>query len=92
VRLGRNKALQFSNLLHVFCAFLILMAAYQLQETYAQLGWLHWLGAGIFVSLLIYQHLLVKADDLSKVNLAFFTTNGVASLILGSLVILDCLF
>ncbi len=92
VRLGRTKALQFSNLLHLLCAALILMAAYQLQETYTQLGWLHWLGAGIFVALLVYQHLLVKADDLSKVNLAFFTTNGIASLILGSLVILDCLF
>jgi 4-hydroxybenzoate polyprenyltransferase len=42
--------------------------------------------------MLIYQHTLVKPDDLSRVNLAFFTTNGIASLIFGTLVILDVLF
>ncbi len=92
VQLGRGSALQLSNVLHLICGLLILLAAYQLQEHYSQVGWLHWLGAALFVALLIYQHLLVKADDLSRVNLAFFTTNGIASLILGSLVIIDCLF
>jgi 4-hydroxybenzoate polyprenyltransferase len=40
---------------------------------------LYLIGAVIFVALLIYQHRLVKVDDLSKVNLAFGTTNGIAS-------------
>lgn len=51
-----------------------------------------WLGTGIFLALLIYQHRLVKPNDLSKINLAFFTTNGVASLIFGTLTIVDLLF
>jgi 4-hydroxybenzoate polyprenyltransferase len=50
-------------------------------------NWLHWTGASIFIGLLIYQHTLVKAEDLSRVNLAFFTMNGIASLIYGTLVI-----
>jgi len=37
----------------------------------------------------VYQHFQVKADDLSRVNLAFFTSNGIGSLALGSLIILD---
>jgi len=36
-------------------------------------------GAAIFLSLLVYQHSIVKHDDLSRVNLAFGTTNGIAS-------------
>ena len=41
----------------------------------------------IFISLLTYQHLIVKQNDLSKVNLAFFTTNGIASLFFACFVI-----
>jgi 4-hydroxybenzoate polyprenyltransferase len=41
--------------------------------------------------LLAYQHLLVKPNDLSRVNMAFFTTNGIASLAFGSLVVIDLL-
>ena len=43
----------------------------------------------MFSILLIYQHTLVKIDDLSKINLAFFTTNGVASIIFGTFVIIE---
>ena len=87
--LGKVRALQFSNVLHFICGSIMLFAGYLMSETFPELIWLHWLGAIIFVGLLIYQHLIVKADDLTKVNLAFFTTNGVASLIFGGLVILD---
>ena len=44
-------------------------------------GWIFWIGAGAFLVLLTYQHILVKPNDLSKVNLAFFTTNGIASVV-----------
>ena len=54
-------------------------------------GWLLWSGTGLFLALLFYQHTLVKPNDLSKVNLAFFTTNGFASLIFGTLAIADLL-
>lgn len=89
VALGKRRALQLSILLHLFCGFLILLAAFLLQKTYPAFLWLHWLAAGLFLSLLIYQHTIVKPNDLSKVNRAFFTANGMASLIFGTLVILD---
>jgi 4-hydroxybenzoate polyprenyltransferase len=43
----------------------------------------------LFSLLLLRQHLLVNDQDLSKINQAFFTSNGIASIILGSLIILD---
>lgn len=85
--LGKKNALRFSEILHIGAAIIVLIAAYL-----GNFGWLHWLAAFIFISLLIYQHLLVKPNDLSKVNLAFFTTNGVASLAFGILVIVDLIF
>ena len=87
--LGKKQALRLSNLLHIICAAIILTAAWQVDLKYEDLSWLSWLAAAVFISLLFYQHTLVKVDDLSRVNLAFFTMNGVASLIFGSLVILD---
>lgn len=92
VWLGKKNALQLSSVLHLMCAMVILVASYLLSTELEGFGWLHWVAAAIFISLLFYQHTLVKPNDLSKVNLAFFTTNGVASLIFGSLVILDVFF
>lgn len=89
VSLGKKKALNLSTLLHLVCSIIILASAFVLGNAYPGFIWLHWLAAGIFVSLLIFQHTLVKPHDLSRVNLAFFTTNGIASLIFGTLVILD---
>jgi 4-hydroxybenzoate polyprenyltransferase len=89
VALGREGALRLSTALHILCALIILLASYYLGQYYPEFGWMRWLAAAIFISLLVYQHTLVKPTDLSKVNLAFFTTNGVASLLFGLLVILD---
>lgn len=89
VKLGKRNALRLSNLLHIFCAGFIIIAAVLLQQEYSAFSWLLWVASAIFIALLIYQHTLVQANDLSKVNLAFFTTNGIASLVFGSLVILD---
>ena len=89
VAMGKSKALQLSSYLHLLCAGIILLAGYLLGEQYEQFLWLHWIAAAGFVGLLYYQHTLVKPNDLSKVNLAFFTTNGLASLFFGALVIAD---
>lgn len=89
VRLGRKNALRLSTLLHVLCALLIIGAAYLLQSEYLVFSALLWVASLIFIALLFYQHTLVKPHDLSKVNLAFFTTNGLASLLFGTLVVLD---
>ena len=86
VLMGKKNALQLSNVLHLI-SFLILAFA----GTLGEFGKLYWLGFSIFCGLLIYQHTLVKHNDLSKVNLAFFTTNGIASVIFGTFVIFDLL-
>jgi 4-hydroxybenzoate polyprenyltransferase len=92
VRLGTKNALRLSTAMHVLSAALILFAGTQLQMQLGNFQYLHWFGAAVYVGLLFYQHTLVKADDLSKINLAFFTTNGIASVIFGTFVILDAIF
>jgi 4-hydroxybenzoate polyprenyltransferase len=82
--LGKKRALMLSNLLHLISASLVILAAWR-----SEVGIYSWVGTAIFVGLLIYQHVLVKPNDLSKVNLAFFTTNGIASAVFGGLIILD---
>ena len=89
VALGKKGALQLSNVLHFICGLVLVAAVYLQWLNFPAFNWLHLLAAAVFLILLAYQHTLVKADDLRRVNLAFFTTNGVASLIFGSLVILD---
>lgn len=89
VALGRKSALWLSVLLHLFTAAFMLIAAWIIPAVFPAFGWILWTGTGIFLVLLIYQHLIVSPDDLSRVNRAFFTTNGFASLIFGALFILD---
>ena len=43
-------------------------------------GWLYWLGVAVVAALLVYEHSLVRADDLSKLDAAFFTMNGIISI------------
>ena len=74
VWLGTKKALALSIVLHVFTAAFIVSAG-----VLGSFGLFFWVGAAIFLSLLVYQHSIVKHDDLSRVNLAFGTTNGIAS-------------
>jgi 4-hydroxybenzoate polyprenyltransferase len=84
VFLGKDGALGFSSFLHLLTAAFIVYAGY-----HAGFGLFYWIGSAIFLTLLTYQHLIVKADDLSRVNLAFFTTNGVASVVFAVFVILE---
>jgi 4-hydroxybenzoate polyprenyltransferase len=55
-------------------------------------GTIYWIGFAIFTILITYQHLIVKPNDLSRVNLAFFTTNGIASIVFAAFVIADLVF
>ncbi|MCF8463454.1 MAG: putative 4-hydroxybenzoate polyprenyltransferase [Flavobacteriales bacterium] len=84
VWLGKEKALNLSNVLHAITAALLFWAG-----SMGDFHWLYWIGYAIFLGLLIYQHTLIKPNDLSRVNLAFFTTNGVASVTFASFVIAD---
>ena len=76
VYLGRKNALLLSRVFHFFTALIVLAAYF-----YGGFSWLYIIGAAAFTGLLVYQHTLVKPNDLSKVTLAFGTTNGVASLV-----------
>lgn len=82
--LGRKKALNTSVLLHIISAAAVISAG-----VYGHFGILYWLGIAVFTGMLVYQHLLVKPNDLSKVNIAFMTANGIASIVFGVLVIAD---
>ncbi|MEZ5007625.1 MAG: UbiA-like polyprenyltransferase [Chitinophagales bacterium] len=82
--LGKVKALRVSTLLHVICAALVIIAG-----LYGGFQVFYWIGAFAFIVLLGYQHTLVKPNDLSKVNMAFFTSNGIASIVLAIFVLLE---
>lgn len=85
--LGKRNALRVSRGLHVLSACFVCLAG-----IYAQFGSGYWIGAMLFTGLLIYQHLLVKPNDLSKVNMAFANTNGVASILFALFVLLELLY
>ena len=76
--IGKKNALRLSSFAHLLTAGFIIWAGIVGADF---LGLWYWAGAFFFSSSLIYQHIIIKPDDLSKVNLAFFTTNGIASIV-----------
>lgn len=82
--LGTVKALLVSRLLHLASIIFIGYAGW-----IGHFSYLYMLAAFLFFMLIRYQHSLVKPNDLSKVDLAFFTTNGIASVSFATLVIAD---
>ncbi len=74
---GISRALWIARLLHAG-AFAALVGLYLT----VNLGWLALAGVAATAALLVYQHSLVKASDLSRLNAAFFTTNAFVSVIL----------
>jgi 4-hydroxybenzoate polyprenyltransferase len=84
--LGKIKALRVSELLHMLSTTCVVVAG-----IYGDFHWLYWVGIAVFVGMLIYQHSIVKPNDLSRVNIAFMTANGIASVVFGALVIADLL-
>lgn len=86
---GKKRALYLSVAFHVLTAILILSASYLFYQTDMSIGILHAIAVIFFLGILYYQHTLVTANDLSKVNKAFFNVNGIGSLMFGFLIILD---
>lgn len=76
-RFGIKNSLWIARVFH-FQAFIVLVLLYLVTG----LGWLALAGVIAVGALLVYQHTLVKANDLSKMNAAFFTTNAFVSVIL----------
>jgi 4-hydroxybenzoate polyprenyltransferase len=82
--LGKAKALRVSEFLHVLSIACVVGAGLD-----GLFGWWYWVGVAIFVGMLIYQHAIVRPNDLSRVNLAFMTANGIASVLFAAFVITD---
>jgi len=79
---GLHKALNIARVLHFFSASFVIAAYF--------IGGFHFIyliGLLVFVGMLIYQHSIVKPNDLSKVNIAFMTANGIASIVFSIFVI-----
>ena len=86
VMFGKIKALRISKILHFFCTTI-----FTLVGLLGKFGLLYWIGFVLFTFLLIYQHSIIKHDNLKNINLAFFTTNGIASIIFGCFFIFEIL-
>lgn len=84
--LGLRGALHFSEALHVIAAALVITIG-----IYGHFHWLYWIGAVVFMSMLVSQHMLVKPNDLSRINIMFMTTNGIASVVFAVFAIADML-
>ena len=83
-KLGIRPALWISSALHgVMVAVLICVMLL------TDLGVVYLVGVGVVIVILIYEHAIVKPNDLSRVNLAFFTLNGMVSLVLMALSVVD---
>lgn len=84
--MSRSRALAVSAALHAVTLVMAVAAGIA-----GQGGVVYWAGALVFAAMLTYQHLIVSPGDLSRVNLAFGTTNGIAGIIYGLAVVADLL-
>jgi len=82
--IGIRRALVVSTAVHVVAGILIVTIG-----IVWRFGFWYATGAVIFLFLLFYQHLIVKPDHLSRVNTAFFTSNGIASVVFATFTIID---
>jgi len=87
VLLGRKRALNLSLVLHIITAMLLSSAG-----IIGDFKTIYWIGLGIFSFLLFYQHTIIKYNDLQRVNVAFFTLNGIASIVFSVFAITDLFF
>ena len=83
VRLGQGRAIFVAKLLHGLAVAALLVFGWG-----AGLGWPYYVGVGIGAGLIAWEHQLVKPGDLSRLNAAFFTANGIVSIVvfLGALI------
>jgi len=84
--IGIRYALWVAAAFHVITALLVLFVGLELKAS----SW-YWSGSIIFISLLFYQHSIVSSTNIKRVNLAFATTNGIASIIFAIFNILNFL-
>ena len=83
-RFGADGVFRGARLHHVGTVALLLVAGLGLE-----VGLFYWLGVGAVAALLAYEHSLVRPDDLRRLDAAFFTVNGVISIVFLGFVLLD---
>jgi len=83
VRLGQARAIQVAKVLHGLA--LVALLAFGIG---AGLGAAYYVGVAVGAGLIVWEHQLVRPGDLSRLNAAFFTANGIVSIVvfLGALV------
>jgi 4-hydroxybenzoate polyprenyltransferase len=84
VRFGVHGAFWGARLLHALTVTLLAAVGVGLH-----LGWLYWLGVVAVAVLLAYEHALVRPDDLRRLDAAFFTVNGVISVVFFAFVLAE---
>ncbi len=85
--IGKKNALIVSRILHIISAVLIIyIGLHFITHLF------YWIGALVFIAMLLYQQSIVSASDLSKVNIAFMTANGIASIVFAVFVICSLIF
>lgn len=84
---GGAKALRISECLHLLSFIFVFLPV-----LYMEVSWFYYAGLLFYGLLLIYQHYIVSPTDLTRVNRAFMTTNGVASVIFAGFYLLDIIF
>ncbi|MBT5470997.1 MAG: UbiA family prenyltransferase [Nitrospina sp.] len=87
-KFGVENALRISFASHGLMILFLLI----LLQSVSDLGILYFAGVVIVGGLLIYEHSLVRPDDLSKINVAFFNMNGIISIGLMVFVVADCVW
>lgn len=76
--LGRKRAMILSGVLHAVIVPLLVLLYFTL---FTEVNYIFIAGAAVFTALLVYQHCIVSPKDISRLNAAFFTSNGLASIL-----------
>jgi 4-hydroxybenzoate polyprenyltransferase len=87
VRLGIENSLRVARFLHLLTFLFLLLVGY----LHPKMGVIYFAGLTAIAGFLVYEHSLIKPDDLSKINKAFFTVNGWISVLFFLIVLLDYL-
>ncbi len=85
VKFGIEKSIKIARFLHVTTFVSLLL----LGIFYSKTTWIYYLGLLLIALFLVYEHSLIKKDDLSKINKAFFTVNGFISLLFFFLIVIN---
>ncbi len=86
-KFGVKRALLLTKILHAASVFLLIILGIRLE-----LGFFYYMGVGVAAILLLYENSIIKPNDLSRLNLAFFSMNGIISIVLFCFVAVEIIF